>query len=101
MSRLSDQLVFSSISSLQSLFFCMGDRHDAFAPSEGIKALLYSGFHDLDSGCHVLYIFFVGGTCFLDSAGTRKVFPDSEFYRQKSGFLYMGVGGGGGYILQQ
>ena len=72
----------------------MGDRHDAFTPSEGIKALLYSGFHDLDSGCHVLYIFLVGGTCFLDSnldsAGRRKVFPDSEFYRQISGFLYMG-----------
>ena len=31
------------------------------------KALLDSGFHDLDSGFHVLYIFFVGGTCFLDS----------------------------------
>ena len=58
------------------------------------KTLLDSGFHDLDSEFHVLYIIFVGGTCFLDSnldsAGRRKVFPDSEFYRQKSGFLYMG-----------
>ena len=30
------------------------------------KALLDSGFHNLESGFHVPYVFFVGGTCFLD-----------------------------------
>ena len=80
----------------------MVDWHDAFALSVSeSKALLDSGFHVLDSGFHVPYMFFVGRTCFLgsnrywNSAGRRKVFPDSEFYRQKSGrqesgFLYMG-----------
>ena len=31
------------------------------------KALLVSGFHALNSGFHVLYMFFVGGSCCLDS----------------------------------
>ena len=31
------------------------------------NALLDSGFQALDSGFHILYMFFVGGTCFLDS----------------------------------
>ena len=30
-------LFFSSISSLQSLFFCMGNRYDAFAPCKGMQ----------------------------------------------------------------
>ena len=66
------------------------------------KALLDSGFHALDSGFHVLYMFFVGGTCFLDSnrywdseLHKKNVEKDFGFYRQKSGrqesgFLYIG-----------
>ena len=66
------------------------------------KALLDYRFHGMDSGFHVLYMFMLVEPVFwipivsrILQDSTRKVFPDSEFYRQKSGrqksgFLYMG-----------
>ena len=50
------------------------------------KALLDSRFHALDSGFHVLYMFFVGGSCFLDSS--RGLYRHKSG-TQESGFFYI------------
>ena len=53
------------------------------------NALLDSGFHAFDSEFLILYMFFLGGTCFLysnrqwDSGFHKKNFPGFLFLKEK------------------